>query len=530
MHCPFGFGGWNQFYLYLLIVAITKVFKEDIIVGDNPIYSFKLEISIHKFMNLFFGYLSEAILGILLFILLKKLKKRSIIKKNLLLSESLESETSTPLDMINDTYNKSNFIGNNLENEKNEEIKSLNLNSTFNSSSYDNEKTQSSHTLRYSLIHTDLLETISENTTKYIIISSFLIVLKEVLIKIIYSTNDIFDYYFVNLIYVTLILKFYFKVRIYRHRLLAVFIATFLSGSCLIGCLFINNYSKEQDKRKLKDLFLGHYYKIVIVILLYIIFSFLFCIGIIIQKNIMENKFISPYKIIIFKGIIGTIVSIIGLIISSLWKCHNIYDKDAIKSIEMVDLQNFKFFVCSVKYNNHNYYYDHFIQYFDSSYNRFKEAMLLILYCFVNFITELCLLFINKFLSPTHYLIAESLYSLIHLPMDYFSGADFDEINKKIKQRQNIDNLNIYQAIVHTLGTRILRFISCFFDFIGYIIYLEIIELKFCGLNKNIKKNIRIRAWSETNDNNSDNSSSDSDEGNEKETKKMEMEAKKEEN
>ena len=340
------------------------------------------------------------------------------------------------------------------------------------------------------------------------------------MIKIIYSTNDIFDYYFVNLIYVTLILKFYFKVRIYRHRLLAVFIATFLSGSCLIGCLFINNYSKEQEKRKLKDLFLGHYYKIVIVILLYIIFSFLFCIGIIIQKNIMENKFISPYKIIIFKGIIGTIVSVIGLIISSLWKCplKYIYYENQEEDKEMVDLQNFNFFVYSVEYNDGNFYYDHFIQYFDSSYNRFKEAMLLILYCFVNFITELCLLFINKFLSPTHYLIAESLW------------ADFDEINQKIKEKQNVDNLNIYQAIVHTLGTRILRFISCFFDFIGYIIYLEIIELKFCGLNKNIRKNIRIRAYSETIDNNSDNSSSDSDEGNEKETKKMEMEAKKEEN
>ena len=43
-------------------------------------------------------------------------------------------------------------------------------------------------------------------------------------------------------------------------------------------------------------------------------------------------------------------------------------------------------------------------------------------------------------------------------------------------------------------STRILRVISYFVSILGYCIYLEIIELKFCGLNDNIRKNIKHRA------------------------------------
>ena len=41
--------------------------------------------------------------------------------------------------------------------------------------------------------------------------------------------------------------------------------------------------------------------------------------------------------------------------------------------------------------------------------------------------------------------------------------------------------------------------ISCFFiELIMILIFLEIIELNFCGLNKNLKKNIEFRSLNET--------------------------------
>ena len=546
MHCIFGFGGWNRFYLYLLIAALAKFLKEDIIVGDNETYSFKLEIAKHKFMILLFGYLSNAIFGILLIKILKILEKRRS-QNNLLLSENIESQRNTSLGDLIEMKNRTKSINNGSEIDKNDEKKLLNITNSLNSTN-DNEKNESNLiSRRYSLIHVNLLENISGNAIKYIIISCSLIIIKEILIEIIYTTNDIFDYYFAHLIIITLILKYFFKVRIYNHRMVAVIFDIILSGGSLVLCLFINNYSKDDQKRTLKELFTGHYYKIVIAVLLYLIFSFLFCIGIIIQKNIMENKFISPYKIIIFKGIIGIIVSIIGLIISSLWKCPKEYEQEEDnknktnkdeaynRSFNLSDYQNFKFFVCAVQYPNQTgsnkttYYYDHFIGYFSLVNKKTIEPLSIILYCIINFITEICLIFINKYFSPTHYLIAESLYSLIHIPMDYFSVISYKEMKEKIQDDQKADNKSIYLAIVHTIGTRILRFISCFCDFFAYTIYLEIIELKFCGLNQNIKKNIQKRASIDANDDNLDNSSSDSDEGNEEETKKDEQEVKKDE-
>lgn len=86
---------------------------------------------------------------------------------------------------------------------------------------------------------------------------------------------------------------------------------------------------------------------------------------------------------------------------------------------------------------------------------------------------------------------------------------------------------NFYNAVVHTFGIKILKFIACFFDFFGYIIYLEILELKFCGLNKNIKKNIIKRAINDVKMDEDDSSSCDSEESeeslNNSETKEKEV-------
>ena len=97
------------------------------------------------------------------------------------------------------------------------------------------------------------------------------------------------------------------------------------------------------------------------------------------------------------------------------------------------------------------------------------------------------LIIVNKLLSPIHCLIVDSLYRILHIP---------------IQTLQNIPISNntegfFYEFIIQPLSTKILRVIANFISLIGYSIYLEIIELKFCGLNKNIRKNIRKRARSD---------------------------------
>jgi len=52
---------------------------------------------------------------------------------------------------------------------------------------------------------------------------------------------------------------------------------------------------------------------------------------------------------------------------------------------------------------------------------------------------------------------------------------------------ENKDNPKLWNNLI------ILKLVE-FFKFIGLLIYLEIIELRFCGLNKNTKKNILKRS------------------------------------
>jgi hypothetical protein len=288
--------------------------------------------------------------------------------------------------------------------------------------------------------------------------------------------------------------------------LFSIIVVIIVSGGCSISCLFIGTYGSDDEKKSLIYLFKGKYYIIIILIFLYAILSVSFCWGIVFQKKLMELKFISPFKIILYKGIIGVLASTIGIIISSLLTCNEEWSQK-----NMI----FELFVCS-DYYEPSWYYDNFISYFVSlnkSDNKSYEIMFLFLYCIFNFLSELSLVLVNKFLSPTHYLIAECLYSLIHIPFHFATNIKEEEISK-IKDL-DLDYSKIYNSILQTFGTRILRFISCFCELINFLIYLEIIELKFWNLDKNIRKNIEKRAILDGKtiiDNSSD--SDDSDENN----------------
>ena len=526
-----GIGGWTPYYFYLLLTTATKLVKDDIFLGNGGLLSFDLVITNHTIMCLLVGYLSEAFFGFLLYMFFKYREYKRKKKKNMILFEKgLEYQQKSTLDMILEMKNKLDINYDKGKGDKSNNNNTKNLldngdSSNINSINNSNNTYKNIHSLRkVSLIHNDLYEDITYNSFWYIILSCFLIDSKEFLNKILYSTYDTFDYFFLNLVIITLILKYFYKQRIYKHHMLSVIIVIIFSGTCLISCLFINNIidDKQSDMKNIINNYQGDIYKIFILIFLYIIISISFCSGIVLQKNLMENKFVSPYKMIFYKGIVGIIQTIIGLIISSNLKCGKT-EKVAEMSYEKI----FDFFVCLSHYEG-NSYYDHFLSYFSSVENTSKETIIIILYFIFHFFTEFSLILINKFLSPTHYLIAESLYSLIHVPLNYLTTASYDEILSSLEKGDKKFNIgNFYNAVVHTFGVKILKFIACFFDFLGYIIYLEIIELKFCGLNKNIKRNIEKRAIIDVKMDEDDSSSCDSEESeetlNNPETKEKEV-------
>ena len=89
-------------------------------------------------------------------------------------------------------------------------------------------------------------------------------------------------------------------------------------------------------------------------------------------------------------------------------------------------------------------------------------------------------LLIIRNLSPEYYLCSFGIYFFI---------VRFFELLKAILNDENI------KAVTFNL-------LADSWSLIGILIYLEIIELNFCNLNHNLKKNIEMRSISEYNMNN----------------------------
>ena len=199
-------------------------------------------------------------------------------------------------------------------------------------------------------------------------------------------------------------------------------------------------------------------------------------------KSIINQNFISIDLIITLMGIFGLSLNIILLFISSLIPCG----KD----------DYFSNFCHSVKESDNNddrtYYFDNFLYYIasikgdlfpkDNKY-RLRKPKDIILEIIFSFIMSIFGFYKMRFdfsiikeLGVFHLLIPEVFYQFM---------IDCYIIIYKIVSN-NIDKTQITQFIF--------IIISQLFALIGILIYLELIELKFCGLDKNIRKNISLRA------------------------------------
>lgn len=494
-----GFGRWSPYYYYIIVSTLVKFFKEDIL-GVSADYQVLTHLTIHHHpvVILLFGFISNFIIGAIAWYILDY---RKLEAKN---NDEIDNKKKTQEKKVDTSINnkEDNIINDSQEEEdkdKNEEEEG-HLKQGLNSS------------MKYYLIHNNVsdleIEIVNRNSFKFIILSSFLIALKECCTKILFSQNDIFDYYFLNLIIISLILKIFFKQKIYKHQIFVIVLVSIIAGSCLISCIVISS-GETDDNNSFTYNFKDKYYIIFLFIIVYIIICISFCTGIIFQKNLIHLEFKSPYKLISYKGLIGLLLSTIALIISSSIKCREAHKMEESGSdggppppprpgphpdpIPGPDGENKTFdgddtqiFVCPVIYNNYTYF-DNILSYFEhvKEENTTEEILILIAYFILHFISEISLIFVNKFLSPIHYLITESFYSLFHL------------IYQLITNPLRPDSREEY--ITENTPTRILKFVAVFIEFIGYMIFLEIIQLNFCGLNRDISLNIEKRAHLELN-------------------------------
>ena len=240
----------------------------------------------------------------------------------------------------------------------------------------------------------------------------------------------------------------YFKFDIYNHHKCSIYFIIISSSLFILIASLIPVSSGEEEKlnayQKIKRKF-GSYYYSIIIILIYIIISFIFAFSRIFSKILMQIKNISYYTLIPLISINGLIISIFSYII--------LYHINLEKNL----LQ----------------YFDE-LNSCDKDYKYYLEIFLIYpIFVFIQFVQIYFELLIIYYLNPNYVL---ATYILIY-------G---------------------FTKLVSFVSNNFSNFISFIFiemseicPVFGYLIFLEILELNFCGLSDNIKRNIKSKSDNE---------------------------------
>ena len=303
---------------------------------------------------------------------------------------------------------------------------------------------------------------ISQKVKLELIIISGLYTLIKILRKIasFYYIGDL-DFWIFNIVFISLFMYYYFRVQIYKHHKFSL-IFIFFTNLCL---LFIAANIKKDNQHE--TVFKQHGWKCLFIIIMYIIFSLVSSFSKVASKKLMDINYLSPYRFIFFIGVFGVFFSLITLIFTSTISCGS-------KSNYCKIIKNDK--------NTTSTYLDSIPLYFSDlkgvfdkeDYKAFFIEIFIVipLYLLTNFGEFAFEILIILYLNPNYVLISDCIYFGTTKLLEYiFNGKD-----KYSSKKFWVE----YIAEILTL--------------LGYTIFLEIIELRFCGLDKDIKKNITERS------------------------------------
>ena len=286
--------------------------------------------------------------------------------------------------------------------------------------------------------------------TKFIIVCIFFLLadLIEIIQSLIvdedeFDDDEENDYLFVQFLIIFLVPKIISKTKYYKHQNISFLILFIIETiKTIINFIFF------------QKMFL---YKLLIIVL-NIIDAILNSICFLYIKGLMKNKFISPYKCCYIIGMINTpIIIIIYIIFSFVYpgKCEpKVYNYD----------------------DNGDYCLDIFKLFGDIG-SSAKNIIRLITFPFTY---GLLMAMLTKTINE---------FTLYHIYIPYLIESFINNINKfsTEKQKENEDLVFI-----------IILISSFFIELIVILVFLEIIEVKFWGMNENLKKNIELRAMTET--------------------------------
>ena len=285
-----------------------------------------------------------------------------------------------------------------------------------------------------------------------------------------------FDIWTFDLIFILFFMNKYFVVNIYNHRKFSIFFI------CIISTLFIfvsMFFSSDKDKNNSFEAIYNLVNNGILCFLIFIAFmliSFITAFGRVLTKVLMDIKFIPPYIFIICTGIIGFIFNSIILTVVSKHACS--YSRILNNSC-LVESENKKYF------DNITIYFSNLneslkgVQPLDGGYTPkikfFVEILVIVplflVFSYFEFYFEIKTI---NVLSPCYILIRDNLYYGLSRIVSFCINS----------------NRNIVQFIL-------LEFAEIA-AILGYSVYLEIIELRFCGLDSKLKRKLTETAYLET--------------------------------
>ena len=256
-----------------------------------------------------------------------------------------------------------------------------------------------------------------------------------------------------DIISVFIFVHIFYRKKMYRHQNCSMLFIIIVDTALLIIASLIDTYplSNNEKENIYKNKGIG--------ICLAIIFIFIFITTLnsfdrVKIKTYIDEQFVSPYQIIFLIGILGFIINLIISIVVLIK--GNDCDKSCFKEVPPDDKCITFYCYSYISYN--------FIEKESLSLN----IILIILYMISYFISLTCEFFIIKYLDPFHVNISEVIYFGISNFISFFKNKD--------KEAQFL--------ILQTAEV---------LAFIGFCVFLEIIELRCCELNTNLRKNIKKR-------------------------------------
>ena len=419
------FGEVNKSLLFILFMSISMVFNQYLygftyiecfydmniyrslyqaIVGSN-----KEDFPHHRIFDPLFSYLG--VIALSLFIPKEKVKKR----------------------------------------EKNEEIKEE-------ESSETSSKGIDSNNHLPKLIHNELKNYLNNRGGIIIFILILILwIIEENLVLIYVDIFQDLDFWFFELIFISIIFSNHFIFKIYSHQKLSMALSIGVGSILKIYNISISLISEDEKIYKKYPLvfFFVILYFLIILARSYVNTQI---------KVFMDLKFITHRTLLMSYGLTGASLCFIAGIITSFVPCS---DNKAIEA-----------FVCKVKYND-NIYYDEIHSYIESSKNMSARLIIIVLGIISFFCNKFFYTLIIKNYTPIHVIFS--------FPMQFFIEKTFLLIFTAIFFRSHLFSEE------NQLEKFLLDISGDIASIIGFLIYLEIIELNFCKLNYNLKKNIISR-------------------------------------